>query len=143
MVGIVDLEDAMQNAKIEDLAHSVSLFDDYSHHPNPAINHWMQLFLGALLERSRKLRAHLIIATHRQRAGQKTALLNLETNAFVTFPVNKQDSIKLLRDHLGFSKRQLEYVGEINNGRHTYIFVNRVPFYLISQDRIVMLNTIE
>ena len=99
--------------------------------------------MGALLERSRKLRCHLIVSTHRQRSGNKTALLNLESNAFVTFPVNKNDSVKLMKDHLGFSKKQLEYVNKINNGRHTFLYINRVPFYLVSQDRIVMLNAIE
>ena len=74
----------------------IGMFDDYTNNPNKLVNAWTQAFLNQLLERSRKLHTHLIVVSHEQRAGHRTKLLNTESQAFVTFPSNLNDTTKLL-----------------------------------------------
>ena len=139
----IDIEGSMESAQISDLAKMISIFDDFTNHPNKRVNSWLFGYLSQLLERSRKLHTHLIVVSHQQRAGHSTKLLNLETQAFVAFPSNLNDTTKLLKDYLGFNRRQLGYALEIGkkNGRFAFLYINRVPNYLISQDRILFVSS--
>lgn len=142
-VCLIDIPNSMETATIEDMRNMIGLFDDFGFNPNPQCNVFLHHYLGSLLERSRKLHCHLIVASHDQRSYNKTKLLNLESQSFVVFPTNQSESTKILKDYLGFNRHQIEYSMNIKNGRFTYIYVSRVPFYLISQDRIIMINTIK
>jgi adenylate kinase family enzyme len=141
----IDMEESMQTAQITDVRNMICLFDDFGHHRNKYVNAWVHDFLSQLLERSRKLNTHLIVVSHVQRAGHKTRLINLESQSFVVFPSNLSETTKLLKDYLAFNKKQLEYALDIGkkNGRFAYIYINRMPNYLVSQDRIIFVSSIQ
>lgn len=133
----VDLPHAMKNATMEDFRQSLIIFDDYQNHANPEIEDWVKLLANQLLERSRKLQAHLIFCNHRQRAGQATTLLNIESQAFVLFyNSNRNESAKLLKDYLDFSKKDVNKLFAIDNGRFSTAYINRNPRYIITNEKI-------
>lgn len=133
----LDLEHAMKNATIEDFAHSLVIFDDHTNQPDPEIESWVKLLGNQLLERSRKLQAHLIFCNHRQRAGAATTLLNIESQAFVLFyNSNRNESAKLLKDYLDFSRKDINRLYSHDYGRYSAAYVNRSPRYIILNEKI-------
>lgn len=133
----LDIEDAMSKATIEDFANSVVLFDDHTNQGSKDRDLWVNDLKNQLLERSRKLRTHLIICNHRQRAGNKTALENIESQAFVVFyRSNKNETRKLLTNYLDFNKRQIDNLLDIDDGRYSAAYINRNPSYIITRHRI-------
>ena len=133
----LDIEDAMNKATLDDFANSVVLFDDHTNQGSKERDSWVNDLKNQLLERSRKLRTHLIICNHRQRAGSKTALENIESQAFVVFyRSNKNESRKLLTNYLDFTKQQIDNLLSIDDGRFSAAYINRNPSYIITRHKI-------
>lgn len=133
----LDIQDAMSKATIEDFANSVVILDDHTNQGSKERDLWVNDLKNQLLERSRKLRTHLIICNHRQRAGSKTALENIESQAFVIFyRSNKNESRKLLTNYLDMSKSQIDNLLNIDDGRFSAAYIARNPSYIITRHRI-------
>lgn len=130
----VDIDHAMANVALEDFRNSIVIFDDYTNQPTKEREQWTTSLLNQLLERSRKLRCHLIICNHQQRNGPATKLQNLESQAFVLFYLsNPNESKKLLKNYLDFSNEAMNKLLEINNGRFSTCYINRNPRYIITK----------
>jgi hypothetical protein len=130
----VDIPYAMKNVKdLSDFANSVVIFDDHTNQPSKDIDLWVKSLEKQLLERSRKLKTHLIVCNHQQRNGLKTSLLNLESQAFVVFyQSNRNETKKLLENYLDFNKEDLLKLFSINDGRFSTAYINRNPRYVIT-----------
>ena len=121
------------NAELEEFSNSLVVFDDYTNQSSREIDKWVEVLLKQLLERSRKLNTHLIVANHQQRAGPKTTLLNIESQAFVIFYMsNRNETGKLLKNYLDFNKENIAFLFTINDGRFSSAYVNRNPRYVIT-----------
>lgn len=134
----LDIVHAMENnAELEEFRNSLVVFDDYTNQPYKEMDKWVDSLLKQLLERSRKLKTHLIIANHQQRAGHKTTLLNIESQAFVVFYMsNRNETAKLLKNYLDFNKENIAFLFTINDGRFSTAYVNRNPRYVITNKLI-------
>ena len=128
----------MENdAQLEEFRNSLVVFDDYTNQQYKEMDKWVDSLLKQLLERSRKLKTHLIIANHQQRAGHKTTLLNIESQAFVVFYMsNRNETAKLLKNYLDFNKENIAFLFTINNGRFSTAYINRNPRYVITNKLI-------
>jgi hypothetical protein len=136
----VDIPYAMKNVKdLSDFANSVVIFDDHTNQPSKDIDLWVKSLEKQLLERSRKLKTHLIVCNHQQRNGLKTSLLNLESQAFVVFyQSNRNETKKLLENYLDFNKEDLQKLFSINDGRFSTAYINRNPRYVITNHYLYM-----
>lgn len=134
----LDIDDAMQNgAQIEDFRNAVVVFDDFKNKNRQfrAKFDWVNSLRDDLLDKSRKLGAHLIICNHRQRAGHDTALENIEAQAFVVFyRSNKNETRKLLKNYVDMKNAQIDQLIEMDNGMFSSAYINRNPSYIITNN---------
>lgn len=140
----VDLNWAAGNLTIEMLRDTIVIFDDFLHTQNKAIDIFIQSLLGALLERSRKLRCSIFMILHNPRAGKSTVLPLIESTSFSGFPASNLNGLsKLCKNYLDWNMKELEYLKTLNgNGRFTSVYINKVPNYLISEDRVLFVRDI-
>jgi hypothetical protein len=136
----LDIPYAMKNGvDINAFANSVLIFDDFTNQPTKEMDLWVKSLEKQLLERSRKLKTHLIFCSHQQRNGFKTSLLNIESQSFVLFyQSNRNESAKLLQHYLDFSKKDIEKLFSIDNGRFSTAYINRNPRYVITNHYMYM-----
>ena len=140
----VDLEFAMDHARLEDVKDSVVVYDDAAHSGSKELDEWLFRYMLQILEKSRKLNACFVSVNHDTRAGNATKLLNLECDAYVCFnQTNLNATVKLLKNYLDFDKQQIDMVKKVNNGRFTYLYISKLVPYLISQDRLIFYQQFE
>lgn len=131
--GVVDLEWAMNNLTLHDCKNTNIIFDDVGYSGNKGMDKFLLNLMNSLLQKSRKLNCNLFIANHDCRNFHKTKLLQLEAQSFVLFPrSNTQSTKKMLKYVLDLNPKQMqEMINKSDKGRFSYMYINRLPPYVI------------
>ena len=132
----VDFEDAFEDTNV--------LFDDHLKTKDAELKNTIHNIHEELLERSRDINCNVYSIFHNPKQRNDTTSAAFETTAVISFPQgNRAATLRFYKDKFDFNNKQLEYVRKLKaDGRYTYCLFNQSPQYILSNDRIIMLDEI-